>query len=340
MDNEFRKLFERLKMIGLPPEDFAVFGSGPIAVRGLHDTDDIDIIARGKAWEMAKERGEHQISEFGDESYSFADGKIEVMDRWGDWDVDKLIDEADELEEIRFVNLETTQQEKLRRGREKDLKDVELIGKYMAGIGEPGRAGSDEQLTGAAEYRRDIATLGDDELAKHVAEKKNELSTILESTTVAFGKSPLLVALLGCPDSRMAGLQHRMFEEVLGKTVKMTIYDISIDHLEGVPGVVQHDVTEPLPGGPYDLIFAHMILRFIDEDQQWFVIFNSYEALKPGSLAIHILDEADYADGGKTRPEGFHTVPLEKWKDKMRALGMEYVEVPVERGVALAIVRK
>lgn len=336
----FMGLIGDLKKIGMPPMDFAVFGSGPMAVRGLRDTEDIDVIARGRAWEIAKSKGERRTSEFGDESYAFADGKIEVVDRWADWNVDELIDGADEFEGIRFVNLETTQKEKIRRGRDKDLKDVELIGRYMAGIGGQFGMGPVAGLSRSSDYRQHIASLSDEELTKHMEIKKQEFATMLETSTTVIGKSPILIALLGCPDRRIIPMQHKMFEEVLGKTVKMTVYDISIDHLQGEPGVIQHDATEPLPGGPYDFVFAHMLLRFIEADQQWYVIFNSYEALKPGGLAIHALDESDYATEGETTPNGFHTVPLERWKDKMRALGMEYFEVPIDHGVALAIVKK
>lgn len=338
MNTGFRKILDELIAIGLPPEDFAVFGSGPLAIRDLRDSDDIDIVARGDAWDMAKRLGKPQTSEFDDESYALADGRIEVTDRWGDWDVNKLIDEADNLEGIRFVSLETTQQEKMRRGREKDLKDVQLIGRYMTGL--RGQTVTTHGNDGLSEYHQRYAAMPDEEIAAFVTAKKVEFAAILEAATVVVGKSPIMIAVLGCPDKRMIPLHKKMFEEVLLKDIKMTTYDISVRHLEGVSGVMEHDVTEPLPGGPYDFILEHVLLRFIEEDQQWYAIFNSYDALKPGGLAIHILDEEDYARQGDDVPEGYHSVPLEKWKDKMRALGMDYIEVPVEHGVALVIIRK
>lgn len=339
MNTQFRALLDELKKIGLPSDDFVVFGSGPIVIRDLRDPADIDIVARGEAWEMAKRLGEHGTSEFGDDSYRFADGKIEIADRWGDWDIDRLIDTADDFDDIRFVSLEIVQQEKMRRGREKDLKDVELIGRYMAGI-EGQQESVENQNSALSEYHQKYAALPDEEIAKRVAYKMEDLKAVMKATATIIGHAPLLIAVLGCPDPRYRPLQQQMLEKTLGKSVKLTTYDITVDHLQGVPGAVQHDVTEPLPGGPYDFILAHVLLRFIEEDRQWYVIFNSYDALKPGGVAIHVLDEEDYTTGGAIIPDGYHPVPLEKWKDKMRDLGMDYVEVPIEHGVALAIMRK
>jgi len=310
-----------------------------MAARGLRDVSDLDIVARGRALEMAKSLGKPVQAQSGDTSYSLAGGKIEISDRWGpvEWNTDQLIDTADIIDGVRFVKIETVMQDKLKHGREKDLKDAELIGRYMAGIGEQG---SGERNPGLSEYHQHYAALSDEEIAARIAAKKDEFAAVLEASTVTVGKSPILIAVMGCPDRRMTPLHQKMFEDVLVKTVKMTTYDITTDHLEGVPGVVEHDVTEPLPGGPYDFILAHVLLRFIEEDQQWYAIFNSYDALKPGGVAIHVLDEQDYATKGDVIPNGYHTVPLEKWKDKMRALDMEYIEVPVPHGVALAIIRK
>lgn len=338
MNTEFRKLMSELAAIGLPPDDFVVFGSGPMAARGLRDVSDLDVVARGEAWETAKKIGTLGQTQSGDTSYFFADGKIEICDKWGpiQWDTDMLIDTADIIDGVRFVKIETVMQDKLKRGREKDLKDAELIGRYMAGIGEQG----DERNPGLSEYHQRYAALSDEEIAARIAVKKDEFAAVLEASTVTVGKSPILIAVMGCPDRRLIPLHQKMFEDVLVKTVKMTTYDITTDHLEGVPGVVKHDVTEPLPGGPYDFILAHVLLRFVEEDQQWYVLFNSYDALKPGGVAIHVLDEQDYSTKGDVIPNGYHTVPLEKWKDKMRALDMEYIEMPVPHGVALAIIRK
>ena len=45
------RLLGRLRALELPAEDYAVFGSGPLAVRGLIEhIGDLDVVARGPAW--------------------------------------------------------------------------------------------------------------------------------------------------------------------------------------------------------------------------------------------------------------------------------------------------
>jgi predicted nucleotidyltransferase len=57
-ENFSEKLLSLLKSLKLPTEDFAVFGSGPMYAHGIKELGhDLDLIARGVAWEKAKEHG-------------------------------------------------------------------------------------------------------------------------------------------------------------------------------------------------------------------------------------------------------------------------------------------
>ena len=48
-------LFGLLRGLGLPAGDYAVFGSGPLLVRGIiARAGDLDVICRGAAWEAAQ----------------------------------------------------------------------------------------------------------------------------------------------------------------------------------------------------------------------------------------------------------------------------------------------
>lgn len=60
-------------------------------------------------------------------------GKIEIHNGWfpGKWNLNKLIDNAEEIEEIKFVNLETVLLWKERFDRPKDRKHVKMIRKYL-----------------------------------------------------------------------------------------------------------------------------------------------------------------------------------------------------------------
>jgi hypothetical protein len=50
--------FGKLRALNLPTADYAIFGSGPLAVRGLiEEMHDLDVVARGTAWEQVKGLG-------------------------------------------------------------------------------------------------------------------------------------------------------------------------------------------------------------------------------------------------------------------------------------------
>lgn len=129
-------LLEKLKSLNLVEGDFAVFGSGPMHPRGIKEIDnDIDIVARGKAWEQAQKLAEPQKLWEGSDvlGVKLFDEQIEIANGWGpgEWDLDKLIDEADIFDGIRYVNLSTLISWKKRLGRPKDLKHIELIKEYL-----------------------------------------------------------------------------------------------------------------------------------------------------------------------------------------------------------------
>lgn len=127
-------LFEALRKLDFPVGQYAIFGSGPMWVRGIRESDDLDIIARGGAWEQAKAGGIVGVKEYSGLQYvHFADEKIEAYNDWypGKWDIDKLIDTAEIIDGIPFVRLESVVEWKKIMGREKDGKDLVLIQEYL-----------------------------------------------------------------------------------------------------------------------------------------------------------------------------------------------------------------
>lgn len=130
-------LFESLKELSLPAEDFAIFGSGPMWVRDIRTSSDLDIIARGRAWEWVQKHGVKTIKEGSLlECWHFSGQSIEVYNGWypGEWDIDELIDTADVVDGIRFVALTSVIEWKKRMGREKDKNDLKLIEQYQSNI--------------------------------------------------------------------------------------------------------------------------------------------------------------------------------------------------------------
>ena len=124
-------LFDSLRSLGLPDDDYAVFGSGPLIVRGIIDaTSDLDVVSRGGAWKKACELGEMVTLEEHDVNVvSFLDGAITTGTSWayGNVDVDELIDTADIIDGLPFAGLVHVVKYKRIAGRSKDLEHLRLL---------------------------------------------------------------------------------------------------------------------------------------------------------------------------------------------------------------------
>ena len=127
-------LIRKLLALNLPPDDFVVFGSGPLMAYGLRESRDLDILARGAAWEAAARCGQPMTKPNGTEYVSCGDGEIEVFRNWGpgEWDTDRVIDTADIIGGIRFASLDYTLRWKRTLNRPKDQEDIRLIEAYLS----------------------------------------------------------------------------------------------------------------------------------------------------------------------------------------------------------------
>ena len=124
-------LFDSVRSLGLPDADYAVFGSGPLIVRGIIDaTNDLDVVSRGGAWKKACELGEMvTLEEHRVNVVSFLDGAITIGTSWayGNVDVDELIDTADIIDGLPFARLEHVVKYKRIAWRSKDLEHLRLL---------------------------------------------------------------------------------------------------------------------------------------------------------------------------------------------------------------------
>jgi len=128
-------LFELLRDLELPAGDYAVFGSGPLIVRGIiRAGNDLDVICRGAAWERAQELGpllylpEHDVN-----VATLNEGALTFGTRWaiGKFDVDDLIDTSEIIDGLPFVRLEHVIAYKQIAGRPKDIEHLRLVENYQ-----------------------------------------------------------------------------------------------------------------------------------------------------------------------------------------------------------------
>ena len=188
-------------------------------------------------------------------------------------------------------------------------------------------------------YHQKYADQTAEEIQKRIDVKKDELLAIFKQIPFASSSSFLKLAVIGCGDKRFIKGHKDIFERVLKRPVEVTTFDITIEHLGGEEGVVEHDCTQPLPGGPYTITYAHVILKFIDTEKQWDLIKNSYDALESGGLAIHILDNEEYETEGVKLDNGYYTVPLKRWIQKLEENEIKHQEIPVTYGLALVLLK-
>ena len=69
------------------------------------------------------------------------------------------------------------------------------------------------------------------------------------------------------------------------------------------------------------------------------LIKNSYDALKSGGFAIHVMDKEDYETKEILLPNGQFAVPLERWKEQLNQIDAKYKEIPVKYGLAFIILK-
>ncbi|MDJ0665555.1 MAG: hypothetical protein QNJ75_13470 [Acidimicrobiia bacterium] len=124
-----------LRPLDLGRGDHAVFGSGPLLVRGIiPEVSDIDILARGPAWDRALSLGDLVLlPEHNVRVVALHGGLVTIGRSWaiGAIDVDSAIDTADVIREMPWVGLEFVADYKRVAGRPKDLTHLRLLAEYL-----------------------------------------------------------------------------------------------------------------------------------------------------------------------------------------------------------------
>lgn len=126
---------DELKALNLAKGKFAIFGSGPLAVRGLRENNDIDVLVMRELWDdLAKK---FPITSRANKPDSIYVGHIQILKiDYNDWqplimDSTILITEAENIENFPFVKLEHLLNCKKMMSGEKHIDDVSLIQKFI-----------------------------------------------------------------------------------------------------------------------------------------------------------------------------------------------------------------
>ena len=130
---------DKVKALDLPLDQIIVIGSGILDQLGIRPASDIDLAASSDLMKKLSDESGDWLKKFDDNQRFYFikdDGSAEVWDGW-DFDgqtvsYDDLLDYAVEYDGVRFVDLEFLRKWKSWRGREKDVRDVELIDEWRA----------------------------------------------------------------------------------------------------------------------------------------------------------------------------------------------------------------
>ncbi len=129
-------IFTQIKRLNFPLDQYVVFGGAAIAARGIRETNDADILVTKELLDKCAQDGQWKIHPRLDpnEPAGLDNGIIEIYPTIGggfSTNFKELRANADMIDGIPFCSLEDVIRIKEVYGREKDLKDVELIRRYL-----------------------------------------------------------------------------------------------------------------------------------------------------------------------------------------------------------------
>lgn len=124
-----------LMSLDLDARHFAFIGSAPLFARGwITAPGDIDVVARGPAWEAVCQLGEAgQVPDSATRRVSLPGGGVEVFDGWFPerWPADEMIDGSDVIDGLRFVSLDVVVAVKRLLSRPRDLEHLRVIARRV-----------------------------------------------------------------------------------------------------------------------------------------------------------------------------------------------------------------
>jgi len=108
---------------------FAIFGSGPMAIRKMRTANDLDVIVKKELWHTLLKNHPNAMHK---NPPCLKIGSIEIYKEWPTvgHKIDEMIDRADIIAGFPFVQLTYVVAWKRHAKRKKDKKDLALIAQY------------------------------------------------------------------------------------------------------------------------------------------------------------------------------------------------------------------
>lgn len=127
-------LLKELDSLKLPRNKYAITSSGCLAVRGIREAKDVDIIISSDLWKKLSRN--HVAVETGRGKKMKLSVNVEALGEFKEKpSSDNLIRNAEMIGGRLYVNLKAVRNFKEKIHRDKDLNDIKLIDKYLANRG-------------------------------------------------------------------------------------------------------------------------------------------------------------------------------------------------------------
>lgn len=136
----FQNLLQEFQKLNLKPWEYAITWSWPLAIRRIREAQDLDVLVEKSIYEeLVKKYPSHIVNKvinsincgnllniWNLEIWCFIFGETEK--------VNEIINKAEIIDWFAFMNLDYTLWFKSKLNREKDLRDIEAIEKYLKNI--------------------------------------------------------------------------------------------------------------------------------------------------------------------------------------------------------------
>ena len=124
------EIIAKTKALHFPKDSYIVFGSCPLAVAGIREANDIDLLVSERLFAELKNAGWQELSKSpGDTPLTH-----DIFEAHHHWDFSSysptlhhLLETATVIDNIPFASLEEVRKRKISSGRPKDLADIALI---------------------------------------------------------------------------------------------------------------------------------------------------------------------------------------------------------------------
>lgn len=121
-----------VRALGLPPKDYAIFGSAPMLAYGLiAEVGDIDILATGSAWQAAQKLSAPKVAPGGDRIIQLSP-ELTIFDGWLSLDVEAIIERSSPQDGLPIAQLKDVAAYKRLLGRPRDRVHLRLLEPYLA----------------------------------------------------------------------------------------------------------------------------------------------------------------------------------------------------------------